>query len=37
MAMEELSNAANNAPVLAGSVNKFKNMKGSNNAVAHLG
>jgi hypothetical protein len=37
LAMEEISNAANNAPVPAGYVNKFKNLKGSNNAVAYLG
>jgi hypothetical protein len=37
LAMEEISNAANNAPVPTGYVNKFKNLKGSNNAVAYLG
>lgn len=37
LAMEEFSTAANGAPVPAGYVNKFKNLKGSNNAVAYLG
>ena len=37
LAMEEFSSAANGAPVPAGYVNKFKNLKGSNNAVAYLG
>jgi hypothetical protein len=37
LAMQEFADAANNAPVPAGYVNKFKNLKGSNNAVAYLG
>lgn len=37
LAMEEFSKIANEAAVPAGYVNKFKNLKGSNNAVAYLG
>ncbi|KAI4701025.1 hypothetical protein J4E89_010861 [Alternaria sp. Ai002NY15] len=37
LAMEEISKAATDASTPAGYVNKFKNLKGSNNAVAYLG
>ncbi|KAI4944730.1 hypothetical protein J4E91_008417 [Alternaria rosae] len=37
LAIEEISKAANDASTPAGYVNKFKNLKGSNNAVAYLG
>ncbi|KAI4933359.1 uncharacterized protein J4E92_003025 [Alternaria infectoria] len=37
LAMEEISKAATDASTPAGYVSKFKNLKGSNNAVAYLG
>ncbi|KAI4639167.1 hypothetical protein J4E93_009345 [Alternaria ventricosa] len=37
LAMEEISKAATDASTPTGYVNKFKNLKGSNNAVAYLG
>ncbi|KAI4675193.1 uncharacterized protein J4E88_008098 [Alternaria novae-zelandiae] len=37
LVMEEISKAATDASTPTGYVNKFKNLKGSNNAVAYLG
>ena len=37
LAFEDISNAANNAPVPSGYALKFKNLKASNNAIGYLG